>query len=117
MWNARHPRHRATDEDRLHDRPGQLVARAAPGPSRARNERGPAQLLSRRACGARGRLKPGRPFTVTTRLVEGSRDRVSVSYARLPTKVGVGDTLLLAADAILLRVEPRWTYRTIKSRT
>ena len=27
-------------------------------------------------------LEPGRPFTLTTRQIEGSRDRVSVSYAR-----------------------------------
>jgi pyruvate kinase len=50
-------------------------------------------------------LEPGRRFTLTTRAVEGSRDRVSVSYARLPNAVGVGDTLLLADGAILLRVE------------
>jgi pyruvate kinase len=50
-------------------------------------------------------LEPGRPFTLTTRQVEGSRDRVSVSYARLPAAVGVGDTLLLADGVILLRVE------------
>ena len=50
-------------------------------------------------------LEPGRPFTLTTRQIEGSRDRVSVSYARLPAAVGVGDTLLLADGVILLRVE------------
>lgn len=46
----------------------------------------------------------GSPFT-TTRPIEGSRDRVSVSYARLPAEVGVGDTLLLADGVIQLRVE------------
>jgi len=50
-------------------------------------------------------LEPGRGFTLTTRPVEGSRDRVSVSYAGLPAAVGVGDTLLLADGVILLRVE------------
>jgi hypothetical protein len=45
--NERHPRHRAEDEDRLHDRPGQFVPGAAPGAPRAWDERGPAQLLSR----------------------------------------------------------------------
>src|SRR4030095_13713305 len=39
-----------------------------------------------------------------TRQIEGSRDRVSVSYARLPAAVGVGDTLLLADGVLLLRV-------------
>jgi pyruvate kinase len=50
-------------------------------------------------------LEPGRRFTLTTHLVEGSRDRVSVSYARLPAAVKVGDTLLLADGVIDLRVE------------
>jgi pyruvate kinase len=50
-------------------------------------------------------LEPGRRFTLTTRPVEGSRDRVSVSYARLPAAVGVGDMLLLADGVIHLRVE------------
>ena len=50
-------------------------------------------------------LEPGSRFTLTTHPVEGSRDRVSVSYARLPAEVGVGDTLLLADGVIHLRVE------------
>jgi pyruvate kinase len=50
-------------------------------------------------------LEPGGQFTLTTHPVEGSRDRVSVSYARLPAEVGVGDTLLLADGVIHLRVE------------
>ena len=50
-------------------------------------------------------LEPGGRFTLTTHPVEGSRDRVSVSYARLPAEVGVGDTLLLADGVIHLRVE------------
>lgn len=45
--NERHPRHRAEDEDRLHDRPGHFVPGAAPGAPRERDERGPAQFLSR----------------------------------------------------------------------
>ncbi|HET9489263.1 MAG TPA: pyruvate kinase [Methylomirabilota bacterium] len=50
-------------------------------------------------------LEAGRRFTLTTRPVEGSRDRVSVSYAGLPAAVKVGDTLLLADGVIHLRVE------------
>jgi pyruvate kinase len=50
-------------------------------------------------------LEPGRRFTLTTRPVEGSRDRASVSYAGLPAAVAVGDMLVLADGVIHLRVE------------
>jgi pyruvate kinase len=50
-------------------------------------------------------LKPGRRFTLTTRPVEGSSDRVSVSYAGLPGQVATGHSLLLADGTIHLRVQ------------
>lgn len=50
-------------------------------------------------------LEAGRPFTLTTRPVEGSRDRVSVSYEGLPREVAPGDALLLADGTIELLVE------------
>jgi pyruvate kinase len=50
-------------------------------------------------------LEPGRPFTLTTRPVEGTVERVSVSYAGLPGEVRVGDVLLLADGAVQLRVQ------------
>lgn len=50
-------------------------------------------------------LESGRPFTLTTRPVEGSRDRVSVSYEGLPREVAPGDALLLADGTIELLVE------------
>lgn len=50
-------------------------------------------------------LEAGQAFTLTTRLVEGSQDRVSVSYDGLPAEVDAGDTLLLADGTIELRVE------------
>jgi pyruvate kinase len=50
-------------------------------------------------------LEPGRRFILTTSPVEGSRDRVSISYAQLPAEVGIGDTLLLGDGVIHLRVE------------
>lgn len=49
-------------------------------------------------------LVPGRPFTLTTRTVEGSEREVSVSYADLPKEVRPGDTLLLADGTIQLDV-------------
>ena len=49
-------------------------------------------------------LEAGGRFTLTTRPVEGSRERASVSYAGLPGAVHAGDTLLLADGAIVLRV-------------
>jgi pyruvate kinase len=50
-------------------------------------------------------LEVGRPLVLTTEPVEGSSDRVSVSYANLPHEVQAGDTLLLADGTIQLRVE------------
>jgi pyruvate kinase len=50
-------------------------------------------------------LEPDRPFTLTTHPVEGSVERVSVSYAGLPAEVQPGDALLVADGTIELRVE------------
>ena len=50
-------------------------------------------------------LVPEQSFTLTARSVEGSRERVSVSYAGLPDEVQPGDALLLADGTIELRVE------------
>jgi pyruvate kinase len=50
-------------------------------------------------------LEAGQRFTLATRPVEGSAERVSVSYAGLPDEVRVGDALLLADGAVQLRVE------------
>ena len=50
-------------------------------------------------------LEVGRPFTLTTRPVDGSSERVSVSYPELPGEVKTGDTLLVADGAIELAVE------------
>jgi pyruvate kinase len=50
-------------------------------------------------------LAAGQTFTLTTRSVEGSQDRVSVSYPGLPGEVRPGDALLLADGSIELRVE------------
>jgi pyruvate kinase len=49
-------------------------------------------------------LRPGDPFTLTTRDVEGSPAAVSVSYAGLPADVTVGKRLYLADGAIALRI-------------
>jgi pyruvate kinase len=50
-------------------------------------------------------LEPGRPFTLTTRPVDGTADRVFVAYPGLPAAVAPGDALLLSDGAIQLRVE------------
>jgi len=50
-------------------------------------------------------LEPGRSFALTTRPVDGSAERVSVSYAGLPGEVQAGDALLLGDGVIQLRVE------------
>jgi pyruvate kinase len=50
-------------------------------------------------------LQPAQPFTLTTRPIDGSRERVSVSYAGLPAEVQPGDALLMADGTIELRVE------------
>jgi pyruvate kinase len=49
-------------------------------------------------------LVPGRPFTLTTRAIEGSEREVSVSYADLPREVRPRDMLLLADGTIQLEV-------------
>jgi pyruvate kinase len=50
-------------------------------------------------------LEPAQSFVLTTRPVEGSGERASVSYAGLPGEVRPGDALLLADGTIELRVE------------
>jgi pyruvate kinase len=50
-------------------------------------------------------LAAGQPFTLTTRAVDGSADRVSVSYPGLPHEVRPGDALLLADGSIELQVQ------------
>ena len=50
-------------------------------------------------------LEADQPFTLTTRPVDGSRDRVSVSYDGLPAEVQPGDALLMADGTIELRIE------------
>ena len=51
------------------------------------------------------RLSSGQPFVLTTEPVEGSQDRVSVSYAHLPRDAKTGDRLLLADGMMELVVE------------
>lgn len=50
-------------------------------------------------------LRPGNPFTLTTRNVPGDEKEVSVNYADLPKEVKAGDTVLLADGSIELKVE------------
>ncbi len=54
--------------------------------------------------GGSAELVPGKPFTLTTRTVEGNEREVSVSYADLPREVRPKDTLLLADGTIQLEV-------------
>ncbi|HWC04263.1 MAG TPA: pyruvate kinase [Methylomirabilota bacterium] len=49
-------------------------------------------------------LRPGAPFTLTTREILGSPEAVSVSYARLPEAVAPEDRVLLADGVIELLV-------------
>jgi pyruvate kinase len=49
-------------------------------------------------------LRPGEPFTLTTDDVIGTKDRVSVSFLRLPQSVKPGDTLYLNDGYIQLEV-------------
>ncbi len=51
------------------------------------------------------RLMSGKAFVLTTETVEGSEDRVSVSYANLPRDAKIGDRLLLADGLLELVVE------------
>jgi pyruvate kinase len=55
-------------------------------------------------------LEPGAEFTLTTERVEGDAERVSVTYAPLPTDVRPGDHILL--DDGLLRLEVVGTTAT-----
>ena len=52
-------------------------------------------------------LKSGQPFTLTSREVRGTADKVSLTYKELPQNVCVGDTLLLSDGAIELVVEQK----------
>jgi pyruvate kinase len=49
-------------------------------------------------------LEPGKTFTLTTRLVAGNENEVSVNYPDLPKEIKQGDTLLLSDGAIELKV-------------
>jgi pyruvate kinase len=49
-------------------------------------------------------LEPGQAFMLTTRNVEGTRDRVSISYRTLPREVKIGDRILLADGLMELQV-------------
>jgi pyruvate kinase len=60
-------------------------------------------------------LQPGQAFVLTTSAVEGSPDRVSVSYDGLPGEVQPGNALLLADGTIELVVE-RVTENEIRCR-
>ena len=51
------------------------------------------------------RLEPGQTFTLTSQDVEGTRDRVSVSYSSLPEEVEPGDRILLSDGSIELVVQ------------
>ena len=50
-------------------------------------------------------LKPGDPFTLTARDVDGNQQEVGLTYRQLPEDVRAGDTLLLADGALEFRVE------------
>lgn len=50
------------------------------------------------------RLEAGQPFVLTNQDVEGTRERVSISYADLPGEVKEGDPILLADGSIELSV-------------
>jgi pyruvate kinase len=50
------------------------------------------------------RLERGLPFTLTTQRIEGTAERVSVSYADLPMDVEVGNRIYLQDGAITLRI-------------
>ena len=50
-------------------------------------------------------LRAGDPFTLTTRTVEGTSHKVSVSYPDLPNEVKVGDVLLLSDGALELVIQ------------
>ena len=50
-------------------------------------------------------LSDGDCFTFTTDDIVGNRERVSVSYARLPEELSIGDTILLNNGLLTFRVE------------
>lgn len=50
-------------------------------------------------------LKPGDPFTLTTADINGNRERVSVSFSRLPQALKPGDRLFLNDGYIQLKVK------------
>jgi pyruvate kinase len=50
-------------------------------------------------------LRPGQVFTLTTEAVEGTPERVSVTYADLPAHVGKGTRILIDDGLIELRAE------------
>jgi pyruvate kinase len=50
-------------------------------------------------------LRPGQPFTLTTDRLEGTAERVSVSYENLPTEVNPGDRILMADGLMELFVD------------
>ena len=50
-------------------------------------------------------LADGDSFTFTTDDIIGSRERVSVSYAKLPDELSVGDTILLSNGLLTFNVE------------
>jgi pyruvate kinase len=60
-------------------------------------------------------LEPGRDFTLTGLQIEGSRNRVSVSYQKLPGEVKAGDRLLLA-DGLMELVVVDTTATEIRCR-
>jgi pyruvate kinase len=50
-------------------------------------------------------LKPGEPFTMTSREIEGNQYEVSTNYAQLPSVVKAQDTILIDDGNLELRVE------------
>lgn len=51
------------------------------------------------------RLEPGQPFVLTNEIIEGTSERVSVSYSHLPSEVKAGDRILLADGMMELIVK------------
>ena len=65
---------------------------------------GPRLRTGRLSGGGSIALRDGQQLTVTTGEVEGTQDRISVRYPRLPSDVMPGHRMLLADGAIALRV-------------
>lgn len=55
--------------------------------------------------GGTAELRPGSPFTLTTREVPGTAEVVSVSYPELPDDVKPGDRIYIDDGTLLVRVE------------